>query len=779
MGQIGFKDGQPLSVSKMISQEIEESIEGGVEIPRTDALEKALGETKYTTDNVQEDALYVRVVRSPHPHALIKRIDASKAERVQGVVRVVTAKDVPGSNYIGYVVQDRPVLCNDRVRFVGDSVALVVADTPESAELGVRAISVEYDPLPAIFEASQAMLPGAPRIHPGGNLTASHFVRLGDIEDGLAKADFVVKGTYITPVQEQAYLETEAALAYPGNEGMVVLGSMQNPFMVKKAVSAVLGGVVPNVRVIQAPTGGGFGGKQDAPDEVCAMAALGAWLTKRPALLAFSRRESTTFHPKRHPMIFEREMGVTSHGKITAVRASILADGGAYASLSERVLFVAVVVAPGPYVVPNVHIDGTVVYTNNVPTGAFRGFGKPQASFAAELQMDEAAEKIGMDPAEFRIRNILRVGAVTATGQVLPEGAGLEECLVKARAASSWDAKRRKGPGRGAKKRGIGMACTIHPEGLNGEADSATASVEITPQGRVVVKSGLTEYGQGIYTGFVRIVTRALGVSPHRVSVISPDTDVVPDTGPTVASRSTVFGGKAILMAAEKLRDGLSGVASELLSCPEKELVFEGDSVRRSGHREERVGFEELVSECWRRGLRLREDGRVVKALPQWDKVAGRGDLAPTYAFGVHVAEVEVDTETGKVDVVNYTAAHDSGSVISRVQYESQIIGGVAQGIGYALMEELILKDGVIRNQTFLDYHIPTAADIPRIRTIIVEAPDDFGPYGAKGVGEAGIEPVAGAVANALYNALGFPIRRFPFTPERVSEAIEGRARRQ
>ena len=757
----------------MTSVELEEPLQQIVEIPRVDALAKALGETKYTTDNVQEDALYLRVVRSPHPHALIKGIDTSRAEHVQGVLRVATSKDVPGSNYIGYVVQDRPLLCHDRVRFVGDSVALVVADTPESAELGVQAVSVEYEKLPAIFDASEALRPGAQAIHPSGNLTARHFVRIGDAEKGLAKADYVVKGVYSTPVQEHAYLETEAALAYPKGDSVVVLGSMQNPFMVKKAVSAVLGKAVSNVRIIQAPTGGGFGGKQDAPDEVCAMAALGAWLTKRPALLAFSRKESTAFHPKRHPMVFEREMGVSSSGKITAVRARILADGGAYASLSERVLFVAVVVAPGPYEIPNVYVDGSVVYTNNVPTGAFRGFGKPQASFAAELQMDEAADKIGMDPAEFRLLNILKVGSITPTGQTLPEGIGIEECILRARAASAWDAKRHIGPGLGTRRRGIGMACTIHPEGLNGEADAATAWVEINPMGRVVVKTGLTEYGQGIYTGFTRIVMNVLGTAADRVSVVSPDTDLVPDSGPTVASRSTVFGGKAILIATQKLKSSLAEVASQMLSCPVNELVFEGDSVRRLGHEDSRLEFAELVSECFKRGIVLKEEGQVAKALPAWDREAGRGDLAPSYAFGAHVAEVEVDMETGKVDVVSYTAAHDSGTVVSRAQFESQIVGGVAQGLGYALMEELILKDGIIRNQTFLDYHIPTAADIPSIKTIIVEAPDDFGPYGAKGAGEAGIEPVAGAVANAVYNALGFPIRRFPFTPERVSEAIE------
>ncbi len=759
----------------MTAQKLEEPIRR-LEVPRLDALEKALGETKYTTDNVEEDALYVRVVRSPHPHALIRRIDSSRAERVPGVVRIATARDIPGSNYIGYVVQDRPLLCHDKVRFVGDSVALVIADTSESAELGVQEVKVDYEELPAVFDPGEALKPGAPKIHPGGNLTARHFVRLGDAEEGLVRADFVVRGTYSTPIQEQAYLETEAALAYPKSDSMVVLGSMQNPFMVKKAMATVLGRAVPNVRIIQAPTGGGFGGKQDAPDEVCSMAALAAWLTKRPALLAFSREESAAFHPKRHPMIFDREMGVSSDGKITAVRASILADGGAYASLSERVLFVAVTTAAGPYEIPNVHIDGTTVYTNNVPMGAFRGFGKPQASFAAELQMDEAAERLGMDPAEFRLRNILKAGSTAPTGQVLTSSVGLEECLVRARADSAWDAKRRTGPGQGEKKRGIGMACTIHPEGLNGEADAATASVEITAVGQVVVKTGLTEYGQGIHTGFVHIVSKVLGTSPDRVSVVMPDTDVVPDSGPTVASRSTVFGGKAILLAAEKLRGKLAKVASEMLSCPPEVIVFEGDTARCQGRDDGRVGFEELVSECFRRKLNLKEEGTFVKPLPFWE--AGHGDLSPSYTFAVHVAEVEVDTETGKVEVVNYTAAHESGTVISRDQFESQIIGGVAQGLGYALMEELILKDGIIRNKTFLDYHIPTAADVPHIRTIIVEAPDDFGPFGAKGVGEAGIEPVAAAVGNAVYNALGFPIRRFPFTPERVYEAIEERASR-
>jgi CO/xanthine dehydrogenase Mo-binding subunit len=737
-----------------------------------------MGETKYTTDNVQEDALYVRVVRSPHPHAAIRRIDVSQAERVQGVVKVATAGDVPGSNYIGYVVQDRPLLCHDKVRFAGDNVALVVADTPESAELGVQAVKVNYEILPAVFDPAEALRAGAPAIHPRGNVTAKHLVRKGDVDRALAEAAFVTKGRYSTPIQEQAYLETEAALAYPhGRNGMIVVGSMQNPFMVKKAVATILGKSVPNVRITQAPTGGGFGGKQDAPDEVCSMAALAAWLTKRPALLAFPREESTTFHPKRHPMVFEREMGVSSDGKITALKAHILADGGAYASLSERVLFVAVTTAAGPYEIPNVLLDGTVVYTNKVPTGAFRGFGKPQVSFASELQMDEAAAMLKVDPYDFRLLNILRTGSTTSTGQILNRPIGLEECLLRARTASSWDAKMRAKQIGDGKRRGLGVACLIHPEGLNGEADSATAVVEINASGGIVVKTGLTEYGQGIHTGFMRMVSRVLGTATERVSVASPDTDLVPDSGPTVASRSTAFGGRAVLLAAERLKQTLVSVACEMLSCRADQVALEDDMAKRAGT-SVGVEFEDLVSECVRRGMKLSEEATVNKPLPSWDEKAGQGDLAPSYTFAAHVAEVQVDTETGKVDVLNYVAAHDSGTVISPEQFRSQIYGGIVQGLGYALMEELLVEGGIIKNKTFLDYHIPTAADIPNMTPIVVEVPDSEGPFGAKGIGEAGLEPVAAAVANAVYNALGFPVREFPFTPERICKALEENAHR-
>jgi CO/xanthine dehydrogenase Mo-binding subunit len=758
-------------------QELASSVTSKEEHRRYDALEKVLGKTRYTTDIIDQNVVYLRIVRSPHAHALIKKIDFSAAEKIPGVVRVVTARDVPGANEVGFFIQDQPLFCDKKVRFVGDAVAMVVAETPEAGELGVHAVKVDYEPLPAIFDPQDALRGGAVKIHESGNFLDRYFVRKGDVEDGFRKADFVVKGTYQTPIQEQAYLETEAALAYPTADGITVLGSLQCPFAVEKAVKIVLGKAVPNVRIILAPTGGAFGGKEDAPDEVCARAALATYLTKKPTLLAFSRKESIIFHPKRHPIKIEREMGVTRDGKITAVRANILLDGGAYASLSSRVLFQAVCLVSGAYDIPNVYVDGTVAYTNKVPMGAFRGFGKPQATFAAELQMDEAAAKIQMDPFEFRKRNILRVGSKTGTGQLLTSSVGLEECLLRAVEESSWQSKR---PSYSAQqdpvlRRGIGMACMIHPTSLGPlGVDVGSAMIEITKDGTVQVRTGMTEYGQGLYTGFVRIVARILGLKNTKISVELADTGLALDSGPTVASRGTVMGGMGLYLAAKQLQEKMAQIAAQSLSCPASDIVWENDSVRsRSNGRS--LSFGELVSECRRRGVELSEKAWHRASGINWDKEKGQGSPWVSYSWAVHVAEVEVDLETGKVDVLNYVAAHDSGTVLVPTQFKSQIYGGVVQGLGYALMEELLIDEGRIKNPSFLDYYIPTAADIPTITPIIVEAPDENGPFGAKGIGEPPIEPVAAAVANAVYNALGFPIREFPYTPERVRTALSSR----
>ena len=755
----------------------QETKEPQKETRRIDGLDKVLGLTKYTTDLAVDDVLYVRVARSPFAHALLKKIDKTSAEKIGGIVRVVTAEDVPGSKNFGAFVQDQPLLCYDKARFIGDPVALVVGETPEAAEMGVRALQVEYETLPGLFDPVESMREGAVKIHEKGNLIETHIVKKGDVEKGLNEADYVLTGTYRTPVQEQAYLETEAALAYkPSDDSITVVGCMQAPFVVEHAVKSVLGNAVSKVRIIEAPTGGAFGGKEDAPEGVCAMAALAAYLTKRPALLAFSRRESIIFHPKRHAMVIKREMGVTKAGKITAVRERIVADGGAYSSLSPRVLFAAVCVAAGAYDIPNVDVEGLVAYTNNVPAGAFRGFGKPQAFFAAELQMDEAAERIGMDPAEFRMRNILRVGSTTSTGQVLKNSVGLEECLLKSVEASQWRAKRSAPPTDGARKRGIGIACMLHPTGLGPVGvDVTSATVEAADDGSIVIRTGLTEYGQGIHTGYVSIVKRTLGLDKTLVRVELPDTMRALDSGPTVASRGTAMGGKAVLLAAQNLRKKLAEEAAELLATPSAVISFASDRVFSATSPEHGMAFTELVASCRKKGLSLKEDAWNRVTDTSWDGQKGRGSPWVSYSFGVHVAEVEVDTETGKVDVLNYVAAHDSGTVIAPDQFKGQIFGGVVQGLGYALTEALVINEGIIANASFLDYYIPTAADVSRITPVLVEAPDDYGPFGAKGIGEPPIEPVAAAIGSAVYHAIGFPIREFPYTAERVRGAIQAR----
>ena len=749
------------------------------ELLRVDSLEKVLGKTKYTTDMIDQHVVYLRIVRSPHAHANIRSIDTSAAAKIHGVVRVVTAADVPGANEVGFMIQDQPLFCDEKVRFIGDSVAMVIAETPEAAELGRQSVRVDYEPLPALFDPQEALRDDAVRIHEKGNLLDRYFVRKGDVEEGFRKSDIVIKGVYKTPVQEQAYLETEAALAYPTADGISVIGSLQCPFAVEKAVKIVLGKAVPNVRIILAPTGGAFGGKEDAPDQVCAQAALATYLTKKPTLLAFSREESTIFHPKRHPITIEREMGVTRDGKISAVRAKITLDGGAYASLSPRVLFQSVCLVSGAYDIPNVHAEGVVAYTNKVPMGAFRGFGKPQALFAAELQMDEAAEQTHLDPFEFRHKNILRIGSKTATGQLLTSSVGLEDCLLRATEESSWKNKRRSYANQQdpVLRRGIGMACMIHPTSLGPlGVDVGSAIVEIANDGIVQVRTGMVEYGQGIYTGFVRIVARVLGLRNTNVRIEMPDTSLALDSGPTVASRGTVMGGKALYLATKKLQEKMAKVAVELFSCAMEDLVWENDTIleRSTG---KKVTFTNLVSECRRRGVELREEGWNRPTGIYWDKDKGEGAPWVSYSWAAHVAEVQVDMETGKVDVLNYVAAHDSGTVLVPTQFKSQIYGGVVQGLGYALMEELMIDKGKIMNPSFLDYYIPTAADIPTIKPILVEAPDENGPFGAKGLGEPPIEPVAAAVANAVYNAVGFPIREFPYTPERVRMAISARER--
>ncbi|MEM3631709.1 MAG: xanthine dehydrogenase family protein molybdopterin-binding subunit [Conexivisphaerales archaeon] len=745
---------------------------------RIDVSEKVAGKLRYTTDMIEVEALYVKVVRSAMPHAMIESIDISQAKETPGVIRVITSHDVPGENLIGFFTRDQPLLAEDRVRFIGEAVALVVAENPVSAMTAVNSVKISYKPLPAILDIDSALSPDAIKIHEDGNIKESFVIKKGNVESAFEKSDIVIEGRYSFPYQEHAYLETEACLAMPTEGGITVIGSMQVPFAVERAVRTVLGNAVNKVRVIQAPTGGGFGGKEDAPDEVCAHAALAAYLTGRPALLAYNRKESIIFHPKRHPGYIKRKLGATRDGILTALSETIMLDGGAYMSLTPRVIFQSVATATGPYLIPNVDIEGKGVYTNKVPCGAFRGFGKPQSQFAAELQMDELAKELKMDPLELRLKNLIKEGSELPWGQRLGDGIGILQCAIRVKEMAEWEEKRQKYGVVDSKgiARGIGLALAMHgtsigPLGI----DVGSAIIELDENGKIVVKNSLTEYGQGIYTGWIEIVSRALNVDKGLIEVIYPDTSIMYDSGPTVASRSTAVGGRAIYEAAINFKSAILKAASQMIGVKPHRLSLEGDSIKSIENPNNRLSLKDIASMARKNGQTIKGEAWVnMNQGSYWDREKGRGVPWKSYSFAAHVAEVEVDINSGKVNVVNYYAVHDSGKILKRSLAESQVYGGVVQGLGYALMEDLHFKDGKLLSNSFLDYMIPTFADTPNIYVDFIETYNEDGPFGAKGLGEVPIEPVAPAIANAIYNAIGKPIRAFPFTSERVFSALQG-----
>jgi CO/xanthine dehydrogenase Mo-binding subunit len=748
------------------------------QVKRIDSLEKVKGLIKYTTDYIEVEALYLKVFRSPVPHAIIKEISFDKALKVDGVKRIVTAKDIPGVNQIGFFLEDQPLLAHDKVRFVGDPIAAVVAEYPEAAKVALEHIDVKFEILPAITDSHEALKANAPKIHEDGNLIASYFIKKGDVDKGFKDADVILEGTYKTQYQEHAFLETEAALAIPAEDGITVIGSMQVPFAVEKAIRRVLGKAVENVRIIQAAVGGGFGGKEDSPDEVCADAALAAYLTNKPVLYAFSRKETTEVHAKRHPTVIKRKLGAKRHGQITALWEEILFDGGAYASLSPRVCFRAVTHAPGPYIIPNIFVEGKAVYTNKVPSGAFRGFGKPQVHFAAEVQMDELARELNIDPIELRLKNIVKEGSEGPMGQKLTD-VGLEKCILAVRNSSNWDVKRKeysnyfkKNP---TKKRGIGIAITIHAVGVGVlSPDVGSAIVELDKFGNIIVRVALVEMGQGIFTVLAQMAASYLDLPINKIKIMYPDTGEMYDSGPTVASRSTVVGGRALRVACERLKKLLIKKVAKEFEVSEESIEMKGGVFKlKEGRR--LISIEELAYKCHLRGEKLTAEGWVnMNESVYWDDEKGQGAPFPCYSYAAHIAEVEVDLETGKVDIIKYYAAHDSGKIINKMLAKGQVYGGVVQGIGYALMEELIVKQGKILNPTFLDYYIPTSMDVPEIIPIFIEdAKWKQGPFGAKGLAELGLNPVAASIGNAIMHALGIPIRDIPFTPEKILSNVK------
>jgi CO/xanthine dehydrogenase Mo-binding subunit len=720
----------------------------GERIRRPDAPDKVKGSALYIEDLDFTGSLWGAVLRSPHAHARIARLDVGRARTITGVRAVLTAKDIPGQNLIPMIQADWPVLAADFVRHVGEGLALVAAETREAMAEALHSIAVEYEPLPALLDMEEALRAGE---------VISHWkVRRGETAAAMLRSDLVVvEGTYRTPYQEHAYIEPNGMIAVPdGQGGVVVYGSMQCPFYVQKAVASALGLDLARARIVQTVTGGGFGGKEDAPSAPGAQVALLAQATGRPVRMILSREEDMAVMSKRHPGRVHMRTAATRDGQLVAAEVDYLLDGGAYATLSPVVLFRGTVHACGPYRVPNVKVDSRVVRTHKVPCGAFRGFGEPQVVFACESQMDRLAERLGMDPLVLRLKNALAEGDETITGHKLTASVGFGDVLDKVAASSDWTRKRAEyEKDSGLVRRGIGIAACYYGVGLGAmgkHLNPAGASVVVSADGSVTVAVGTTEIGQGMITVLSQIAAEALGCPVEVVRVMEADTSRVPDSGPTVASRTTVMSGNAIRDAAAKIRAAMEPVV--------------GDSG---------LGWRQAVALCVQKQVGLAAHGWAVPPATTFDLATGQGEAYICYSFSANVVEVEVDEETGQTRVLAVHSGHDTGKVINPTTGEGQIEGGVVQGLGYALVEEHVLKDGRIVNDQFSTYIIPTPLDVPEIRSILVEHPYPWGPYGAKGLGETPIIAVAPAVTAAIHHAVGVRLDEIPATPERVWAALQ------
>ncbi|MGD9675171.1 MAG: xanthine dehydrogenase family protein molybdopterin-binding subunit [Candidatus Bipolaricaulia bacterium] len=743
----------------------------GASVPRPDAADKVRGEARFADDLAFPGMVHVAVVRSPHAHAKILSMDAAKARMDPDVVGVITHRDVPGANVVHVIYDDQPALADGVVRYIGEPVALVAATSRRAARKAVQSVRVEYEPQPAVTDPLSALEPEAPVVcvpaaaEGGGNVFNRMVLEKGDVEDGFARADVVVEGEYETGYQEHAYLEPQGAIAVPDELGaMVVYASMQCPFYVQAAVAKVLGVPLAKVRAVQTATGGAFGGKEDVPSLIASLAALAAWVTRRPAKLVLDRGEDVSTTSKRHPARVRYRTAANANGTVTAIDVDVVLNAGAYQTLSSAVLWRSLVTAAGPYRIPNVRVIARSVATNTVPNGAFRGFGSPQVIFPHESQMDRLAERLGLDRAELRRRNVLHSGDRTSTDHQIVESVGISQTLDRAIEVAGWAERRDRveafNRANAGRRRGVGIACVLYGVGLGGKApslDKAGAVLKLEADGSVTVAIGTVEMGQGLATAVLATAAEALGLAMERIHLAPIDTSRVPDSGPTVASRGTIMSALAVIDAARKLRERIDGVAREL-GIPGGEVALRWDEIAR--------GF-------WARNVDPAVEGWARTEPVSWDPKTGLGNAYPVYAFATHIAEVEVDRVTGEVQVLDVVAVHDSGTILNRALAAGQVEGGIAQGLGFALSESIPQRDGRLLVNGLTTYRLPTVRDVPLGgRVEFVEAPFPAGPFGAKGLGEVPLMAAHAAVSRAVAHAIGREPSRYPLDPPYVRELL-------
>ncbi|MEK6709152.1 MAG: xanthine dehydrogenase family protein molybdopterin-binding subunit, partial [Nitrospinota bacterium] len=735
----------------------------GQTLPFIDAPEKASGAAVYLDDMRLPGMLTGRALWSGHAHANILSVDARAAREAPGVVAVLTGDSLPGEPRMVGHRRGAPLIARQRVRYMGDVVALVAAETAEAAGEALRRIQVKYEALPVVVDPREAMSGEAPRLWPEGNLLNHAKIRNGDVEEAFRRADVVVENEYETPSIEHLYLEVESAVAAPlPDGGCTVWGCTQQPFLVRQNVARVLGLKGESaVRFVQTIPGGAFGGKSEASLDVCLRAALLARAAQRPVKLVYSREESMAASSKRHAAFIRSRTGAARDGRILAAQVEVWLDKGAYAANGgdnppafKRATYHSL----GPYQVPNVKVDVYCVHTNHPYGGQMRGPGCPQVHFAAEQQMDELAHALKIDPIELRRINGLKIGARTPWNQRLSESVGLMETLAKAEEASGWRARRnggRRSPD--GRLRGMGVASCLY--GTGNAYSPAEARIFLTSEGWVQVAAGVVDFGQGSKTVLCQIAAETMDVPYGSFRMASVDTAVDPFGGTSSSSRITMQGGKAVFQAALRARQEVLRLAGLLLEADPDDLELQGGVVRSRSHAETRVTLADLAKAYVADEHKLLGTADNIPPAAKTDHETGLGDPYEVYGFGTQVAEVLVDPETGEIEVTGVWAAHDVGRAISPLGVQQQIDGGVYMGVGFCLMEEVIQREGRMLNPDMHGYLAPTVRDMPHVEGLIVEDPYSNGPYGAKGVGEQVTVPTAAAIANAVFDATGVRFR--------------------
>ena len=756
----------------------------GNNVKDIDGIQKVCGTLPYADDIYEQGMCHGKILLAAYPHAEIVSLDVEAARQVTGVVAVLTHKDVPVYNGFGPIKQDQPVFAADRVRMMGDPVALVVAETEKAAEAARKLIKVEYRELEGVFTMERALEPDAPKLHAEGNVCKHLIHEIGDIEGAFAKADLVMEGHFETPWVEHAYLEPEAGLGHVESDGTVVVRcGTQFPFEVRMQISKILGLPEEKVRVIATPVGGGFGSKCDATIEP--MLAVAAHVTGRTVKITLTREESLKMSTKRHPYHMDYRVAFARDGHLLGVKARLLSDAGPYSDLSPRVIDQACIFAAGPYRVPNVWVEGYALFTNNVRSSAFRGFGINQVAFSIESIIDDAARQLGIDPFDIRELNALTVGDKTASGELLKASVAIRATIREARDKIREAAERYRAEAAATgKKIGIGIAAGFKNVGAGkGKVDDAGAILELHPEGKIRMRISCVDMGQGIRTALHQIAVEATGISSEGWTVITGDTSLTPKHGGAVGERQTLISGNAAKLAGEAFRKKVLDYTGEFFGENPETLTVQGQEVVEAATGRVVTTLSELHDRAAKHGQTVQASYYYVapKTYALADQEARRTVPSdqyrnyPAYAYAAQAAVVEVDEKTGKVKLLHVVASHDVGRVINRQKIDGQLEGSVSMGQGYALTEDFPMENGRPKVKLFGKLGLPEIAETPVVETVLVEDPEPNGPYGAKGISEVATVPITPAITNAIRDAVGVRITVLPATPARVLAALAER----